>query len=434
MSLAGSLVPILIASATTAVPAVLYTWQLGAELTRQLKVRDEEVAKLKAENAGLKKEIADGATPKGRAVPSNATTTPALILPHTTSAAVPDCSPADATAEARKALRGLRKPTAPRSRRASTHPSAHAKPQIASISEVGDSTKPQVAKTTARPGAPPPPAPPPPPPPSVGAKGTCTRAGPPPPPPPPPPPRGGAPPPPPPPGGGAPPPPSKNAKPLRPLKPLPWVKLRLPNAAASTGSVWSSAGSTDLPELDSTALASMFVAAEKKADKTTAAPAAAAAKAKPTDVTLLDPKRSNNMCILLSSLRKQDLTDVAIRDALLSFNSDGTHHHNKFVWFAVACNFRKVSDRLLVFIVLSPDVLDMLEQQCPSVEELELVSTFTSTASTEELGKLGRAEQFVAEMNTVPALTERMKSVKFKAQFEGRVSLATIFQNCCRST
>lgn len=129
----------------------------------------------------------------------------------------------------------------------------------------------------------------------------------------------------------------------------------------NTGSVWSSHDSSGLPVLDSEALSTLF--ADQTLSKAPAAvekpPAGDAPHAKPVEVTLLDPKRANNMCILLSSLRKQELTDIRIRDSLLRFDE----------------------------AALDTDTLDMLQQQCPTAEELELVRSFTSTASENELGR-----------------------------------------------
>ena len=39
------LIPVVVATATTAIPSALYAWQHGAELTRQLKQRDEDKQK-----------------------------------------------------------------------------------------------------------------------------------------------------------------------------------------------------------------------------------------------------------------------------------------------------------------------------------------------------------------------------------------------------
>jgi hypothetical protein len=140
----------------------------------------------------------------------------------------------------------------------------------------------------------------------------------------------------------------------------------------STGSVWSSGDSSGVPGLDSEELATLFAdAAQSKTtatvEKPSASDASSAAKAKSAEVTLLDPKRANNMCILLSSLRKQDLSDMRIRDALLSFDE----------------------------AALDVDTLDMLQQQCPTAEELELVQSFTSTASENELGRCAQLHQSV---------------------------------------
>ena len=258
---------------------------------------------------------------------------------------------ADAPTEARKALRTLRKPAHPRQR----------KPRASVAVSSGSSSSPKAGiSPTTRPAAPPPP-PAPPAPPPVPAP-TTTAGGPPGPPPPP-----SAPLPPAPPGGQC---TKLSGAPKQKLKALPWIKLKLPKAAASAGSVWSLHESSSPPELDSEALATLFadVAQSKSSgttDKSAPGDLQSATKPKSAEVTLLDPKRANNMCILLSSLRKQELSDVRIKESLLSFDE----------------------------AALDPDTLDMLQQQCPTAEELELVRSFTSTASENELSRCARSNQ-----------------------------------------
>ena len=303
--------------------------------------------------------------------------TPRDSLAPTTSQTSPDQA-----IQARKALRGLRKPVAPRSR-----PQTHAKPR-------GGAAKVKLeAKAPAAKPAPPSQLPP------AAAKPSEKKPAAAPPVPPPLPPSAqkgaGVPPPPPTPQQLPPPPtPQQAAAPARSgpkLKPLPWVKLKIPSAQASQ-TIWS-VESTAAASLDSAALEELFVEDVQPAKKTTTASKKKAAKAEPKGVSLLDPKRANNMCILLSSLKKQDLDDTKLRDALLSFDST----------------------------VLASDTLDMLEQQCPTTEELELVGSFAAAASEEERGRLGRAEQFVAELLVVPALKQRMRAVRFKTLFSERL-------------
>jgi hypothetical protein len=354
------LIPVALATATTAIPSALYIWQHSGELTRQLRQRDEELASVRRENVVLKQGLANAEKQRDAArrelaeaaadhtpVPRPALDAPAGAAPAAATAA--SSSPADASVgEARKALRALRKPAQPRT---------HRKPRASVAAGVGSSAAlasqaPAIRKAGA-PGPPPPPPPPPPPAPSA-----------PPAPPAPPVPGGppsapGAPPPPPPMQSGA-----GRAAPKIKLKPLPWVKLKLPGTATPAGSVWSSGdGAAPLPELDSDALAKLFTdaapAKAPSATEKTPSSSLSTTKVKSAEVTLVDPKRANNMCILLSSLRKQELSDVAIRDALLKFDA----------------------------VALGPDTLDMLQQQCPTPEELELVRSFTSTASEDELNR-----------------------------------------------
>ena len=363
------LVPMAIATATTAIPSALYMWQHSGELSRQLKQRDEDLLALRSENAALKQRLAaaqqqqqqqqqradvchhqDASLAKTLTKPVPKAAPPAPPPPPPPVPAThpaPSSGSADSSTEARKALRGLRKPAQPRQR----------KPR-ASVAVGADSTSSPTTSTspTTRPAGVPP-APPPPPPSAAPAA-----------------------PPVPPPNAPMPPAPAlpraqtattNAAPPKLKLKSLPWIKLKVPAAAASTGSVWCSNDSSGVPGLDSEALATLFADApqaktsammEKSSSSDTSN-----AKIKSVEVTLLDPKRANNMCILLSSLRKQDLSDVRIRDSLLSFDE----------------------------AALDTDTLDMLQQQCPTAEELELLQSFTSTASEDELSRCAHLDRSV---------------------------------------
>lgn len=365
------LIPVAVATATTAIPSVLYAWQHGAELASQLKKRDEELHAVRCENAALKKSLADAQQERDAACrrrqesPKRPTQSAPKIAPPAPPAVPPAPPPApaqvpsalsssagaDASTEARKALRTLRKPANPR-----THRKPRASVATPFNSATSPTSEPNIRTTKpAAPAAPPPPAPPPP--------LTSTAAP-------------GAPP-------APPPPPNAPLPPVLPashstltsavakqkLKPLPWIKLKLPKSSAEIGSVWSSHEGSAPPAIDSEALGTLFAdvaqAKHSVAEKGSSDKASGASKSKSAEVTLLAPKRANNMCILLSSLRKQDLSDVRIRDALLSFDE----------------------------AALDPDTLDMLQQQCPTTEELELVRCFTSTASDNEINRCGYFHQ-----------------------------------------
>ena len=53
------LLPMAVATATTAIPSALYMWQHSSELTRQLQQRDEELHAVRQENDALNKRLAD---------------------------------------------------------------------------------------------------------------------------------------------------------------------------------------------------------------------------------------------------------------------------------------------------------------------------------------------------------------------------------------
>ena len=53
------LIPVALATATTAIPSALYIWQHSGELTRQLRQRDEELASVRRENVVLKQGLAN---------------------------------------------------------------------------------------------------------------------------------------------------------------------------------------------------------------------------------------------------------------------------------------------------------------------------------------------------------------------------------------
>lgn len=192
----------------------------------------------------------------------------------------------------------------------------------------------------APPAAPGPPPPPPPPPPGAG-----------PPPPPPPPPMAGA---------GAPPPPGmppapgmpgatsslpvrNTPKPSVQLKSVNWIKLP---SSKVPGTIW-----LDLNEehahknLEHKVLESKFSAFQRKQNALKAGADAedvAAAKAKPTEVSVIDGRRAQNCTIALMNLK---MTNRQIHHAILSLDSDDALSNDmveqmiKYVCFTRSCSW-----------------------------------------------------------------------------------------------
>jgi len=272
----------------------------------------------------------------------------------------------------------------------------------------------------------PPPPPPPPPPPMPSTTTTTTKSAPPPPPPPPPPPMSSttttksAPPPPPPPpamGASAPPPPpppamNKNqnrfatlaAKPpiapglnkhvgilakktnlsSKPLKSLNWTKIP-PYLISET--IWKDIDDTmileelsdELPKFED--IFSAFQHKKKSASTNNEDSQLVKAPTKKL-VTFLDPKRSQNCCIMLRAVK---LDSKQIRKALMTAD-----HHN-----------------------LSKDIIPELLKFCPTEEETALVKMYE--ASDE---KFDLAEQFFIDICKIDHYEERLKALQFKCCFQ----------------
>jgi hypothetical protein len=263
-------------------------------------------------------------------------------------------------------------------------------------------------------GGPPPPPPmmgggPPPPPPMMGG-------GPPPPPPPggmggppgpPPPPGGGPPGPPPPPGMGGPPPPPGMGGPPPPMmgkmaaaapkkrpEVIPTQKVRnfqwtkLPEAKVR-GTFFA-----DLPlelssfKIDYTAVEAQFAQVEVKKPE-----AGAGADAKPKKegpVSVLDPKTSQNLSIFLNGFKALKFSQVA--KALQNLDDS----------------------------VVSGQQVTTLGTVWPTPEDISQVTEYVSGGG--DVSKLAPAEQFVLEVNAVPALLQRLKAFRFKADYETKKS------------
>jgi len=263
-------------------------------------------------------------------------------------------------------------------------------------------------------GAPPPPAPgPPPPPPGSGAP-PPPAPGPPPPPPgsgapgPPPPLPGGPPGPPPLPGQGPPggPPPlpgmaprvvgrpkKKQVKPSTKMKGLAWNKI---DDRKIDNTIWDKKIDDDSVlknDLDLKELEAIFCAAPKPEpaaggpDKGGATGGGSSKKKQV--ITLLDPKRSNNVSIMLSRFGKMDYSEI--RKAIMDLNED----------------------------VLPIENTAALKQLTPEPEEIEMIKEYTG-----EISQLGKAEQFFVEMIKIKALGPRLNALHTKQGFDKKLEVA----------
>ncbi|KAJ3108390.1 Dishevelled associated activator of morphogenesis 2 [Phlyctochytrium bullatum] len=297
--------------------------------------------------------------------------------------------------------------------------------------------------------APPPPPPPPPPMARPVDAPTAAAAVPPPPPPPmipggmpppPPPPPvapraapGGVPPPPPPPGGIPPPPTAPGdpasttaALPAKPkvqpsvkMRPLAWTKL---NPAQVQSTLWKHLAEkrdgeerlrrekVDVKELEELfGMASPAAAAAGALAKSNPALAGEgegeargiAAQSMPSlsptkkqAVTLLDPKRQNNCCIMLGRIR---FKFSELRDAVLSVNE----------------------------AVLTEQIVKQFLGFVPTEEEMGLIRDYLDDGSAgsveEKIKELGKAEQFFHEMSKIPRYQNRLNSIYFRFRFAERL-------------
>lgn len=246
------------------------------------------------------------------------------------------------------------------------------------------------AESQAPPGNGPPPPPPPPPPPS----GASPPPPPPPPggPPPPPPPPGGPPPPPPPPGGpppppapgGPPPPPGMKGRGIKKevemekLRPIHWTGL----ASSSVQTTFWSQPSCDLTPIqdfldkETRPLFRMTAIGGKKQG------ASLTASAAPSVISLIEPKRSNNISIMLSKWKHLEWSEIKK---------------------SVLCECHS----------LNREDLEMLNKYAPETEELELLQRFNG-----DITQLPRAERFFLELSWVPNVQKKIKALLFEATFE----------------
>jgi len=267
-------------------------------------------------------------------------------------------------------------------------------------------------------GPPPPPpgpggAPPPPPPPPPGPGGAA-----PPPPPPPPGPGGGPPPPPPPPGGpgGPPPPPPPPGGPGGPPPPpLPGMgvpgrkkKEALQPGTKMRGLAWAKIEDKKVDNtiwdkqvtdkhviqnvLDFRELEELFCAVQPPKPEQLEGGgdgAKGGGPAKKGAISLLDPKRSNNVSIMLSRFGKTPYADI--RKAILQLDEE----------------------------VLPIEATAALKQFVPEPEEIELLKEFSGDVST-----LGKPEQFYMELIKIKGLGPRLNSLHTKQGFDKKLDVA----------
>eukprot|EP01132_Coremiostelium_polycephalum_P010119 gene10119-12411_t len=195
-------------------------------------------------------------------------------------------------------------------------------------------------------------------------------------------PAGGAPPPPPPPPGGklAPSTPERCTRaPSIKLKSYQWTKYRTRNIP---NTFWTKVNYTKYNEcLPYEQIETLFAAAvvEKKEKEQ-----------KKGDITVIDPKRAQNLGILLS--RFKNITYDQIYDAII--NLDET--------------------------ILDLECINQLIKYIPSKEEIDVIRAFKKSQEEkpeEERLKLGKAELFIDKISDIPRLTQRIQSLHFKLNF-----------------
>jgi hypothetical protein len=132
--------------------------------------------------------------------------------------------------------------------------------------------------------------------------------------------------------------------------------------------------------VDTAAFQALFAA--KPVVKPAAAASRKAASSKGgMSVALLDAKRANNICIILSRIK---LSYSEIREAVIHLDADR----------------------------LKEDCISALLKCVPSDEEVALV-----LAASEDPSSLGNAERFVLEVGSIPRLQQRLECFAFKQRF-----------------
>ena len=224
---------------------------------------------------------------------------------------------------------------------------------------------------------------------------------------PPPLPGGGGPPGPPPPPGGGPggPPPlpgmapramgrpkKKQLKPSTKMKGLAWAKI---DDKKIDNTIWDKNINDDnviKTDLDFKELESIFCAAQPKVEAEEA-PAEGAGGAggpkKKQVISILDPKRSNNVSIMLSRFGKMAYAEI--RKAIMDLNEE----------------------------VLPMENVAALKQLTPEPEEIEQLKEFSG-----DVENLGKAEKFFLEMMKIKALAPRLNALHTKQGFDAKLNAA----------
>eukprot|EP01117_Protostelium_nocturnum_P015560 TRINITY_DN6052_c0_g2_i1.p1 TRINITY_DN6052_c0_g2~~TRINITY_DN6052_c0_g2_i1.p1 ORF type:complete len:553 (-),score=240.06 TRINITY_DN6052_c0_g2_i1:14-1672(-) len=149
-----------------------------------------------------------------------------------------------------------------------------------------------------------------------------------------------------------------------------------PSAIVSDEGVMSKIGESELEVL--------YPAAAPKAEQPKEAAAPTDPKKLPP-VSLLDPRRSNNVSIVLSQFK---MSTDDIKKATI--NADEA--------------------------VLSLENVEALLKYLPTTDEIETVRSYTG-----DISRLGKAEKFYLDISDVPRMEDKLKGLEFKMKFGGNV-------------
>lgn len=114
---------------------------------------------------------------------------------------------------------------------------------------------------------------------------------------------------------------------------------------------------------------------------------------------MLDLKRSNNICIMLSQFK---MSPIAIKNAILAMDEQ----------------------------ILTTERLTQMIKNAPTAEEQEVLEAYKG-----DIGVLGKAEQFLIQILKVPRVTDRLKLLLFKQTFADRttdlISNLSVLRDAC---
>eukprot|EP00339_Tiarina_fusa_P000898 CAMPEP_0117015036 /NCGR_PEP_ID=MMETSP0472-20121206/12086_1 /TAXON_ID=693140 ORGANISM="Tiarina fusus, Strain LIS" /NCGR_SAMPLE_ID=MMETSP0472 /ASSEMBLY_ACC=CAM_ASM_000603 /LENGTH=981 /DNA_ID=CAMNT_0004718743 /DNA_START=178 /DNA_END=3124 /DNA_ORIENTATION=+ len=186
----------------------------------------------------------------------------------------------------------------------------------------------------------------------------------------------------------------KQVKPSTKMKGLAWAKIE---DRKIDNTIWDKKIDDDSVlknDLDLKELEAIFCAAQPKSDIPEGdAPGdggnSAGASKKKQVVTLLDPKRSNNVSIMLSRFGKMTFADI--RKAIMDLNEE----------------------------VLPIENTAALKQLTPEPEEIEQIKEYTG-----DVELLGKAEKFFLEMIKIKALRPRLNALHSKQGFNNKMEVA----------